>query len=663
MIERQKIGEKGGLQIGSADLVEDARQRKRLGRKDRDHSLEERRDNREAAIEAELDERVQEEAELQELMKLEEVAESENLEEEDTKTSESVLSQRSYADLSGLAQTSMRYELSVRGTAAACSAYLGDLIRAGEISPSKAYLAVDPRKLQRARDKVLSTATERGNQETDEDTIRAIMFDSRMDETKINLFDQETGKYYPRTEKQDHYTLTDGAGRFLVHFTKPAKIDPSEEDEKGEEEEEEGEEEEGNDDCGHETPEDKERRQRLENLIQADPKPSAVVAKIMYKWMVTHGIDQTVQFLCGDSTNSNTGWRRGIIAWIERFLGRKVNWLICQLHTNELGLRHLFEELDGKTSSKSGWSGELGKLLKTTSNMGINYNFEPITLGPGIIDLPEEIVNDLSKDQYLIYQRAQAVRSGNLTRDLALRKGGSLAHSRWLTFASELLIMWMSDHDLSGELYERLRIVVTYIVSLYVPMWFRIKVHHSWLDGPRHVLTHLELLRLQSPEVQRILLPYLKTSSWYAHSESILQTMLTSSDGAERKFAVQKILKIRGRELFGRTGPRYRKLPNMNVEATHLVDLINWNRAHEPLLTCHLSKDELKEILDEPMIVPYYCGNTQAIERAIKEVTAASDNVVGEERRDGWVRSRCESRTIVGQVESKKDLAMLLLDD
>ena len=34
---------------------------------------------------------------------------------------------------------------------------------------------------------------------------------------------------------------------------------------------------------------------------------------------------------------------------MEKLLGRKVVWLICQLHTNELGLRHLFAEL-GKIS-------------------------------------------------------------------------------------------------------------------------------------------------------------------------------------------------------------------------------------------------------------------------------------------------------------------------
>jgi hypothetical protein len=266
-------------------------------------------------------------------------------------------------------------------------------------------------------------------------------------------------------------------------------------------------------------------------------------------------------------------------------------------------------------------------------------------------------VKDLSTDQNLLYQLAKAVRSGHLPRDIGLRKVGTMVHSRWLTFAESNLLMWMSKHGLAGELLERMETIVTYLVSTYIPMWFQIKVKHSWLYGPRHVLTHLQLLKLQSPRVQVILMPYLRTSSWYAHSEAILQTMLCSLDQDERHFAVAK---MRGKEEFGRTKPRYRKLPKLNTEAEKLQDLISWNRAHEPLLTCNMSKEEIKELRNKAMVVDYYCGHTQAIERAVKEVTAASEAVYGEERRDGWIRSRAENREIMPMLNTKKDLLRLL---
>ena len=98
--------------------------------------------------------------------------------------------------------------------------------------------------------------------------------------------------------------------------------------------------------------------------------------------------------------------------------------------------------------------------------------------------------------------------------------------------------------------------------------------------------------------------------------------MLCSEDMRERTFAVDKIMKIRGKEAFGKTVPRARKLPKLNTQAKSLTTLISWERAHEPLLTCHLTKEELKAIKLKPMDVPYYCGHTQPIERAIKEVSA-----------------------------------------
>ena len=52
--------------------------------------------------------------------------------------------------MSGTAQVSVRFEVPVRSAAAVATAFLGDLIRAEVVSPSMAYLAVDPRKLSRA---------------------------------------------------------------------------------------------------------------------------------------------------------------------------------------------------------------------------------------------------------------------------------------------------------------------------------------------------------------------------------------------------------------------------------------------------------------------------------------------------------------------------------
>ena len=60
----------------------------------------------------------------------------------------------------------------------------------------------------------------------------------------------------------------------------------------------------------------------------------------------------------------------------------------------------------------------------------MNYNFRPITIGEPIVELPEDVVQDLSWDQRYAYRMAKAVRSGVLPRELALMQAGPICHSR-----------------------------------------------------------------------------------------------------------------------------------------------------------------------------------------------------------------------------------------
>jgi len=46
-----------------------------------------------------------------------------------------------------------------------------------------------------------------------------------------------------------------------------------------------------------------------------------------------------------DGTSTNTGATGGIIRLLEKKLGKPLQWLPCQLHANELLLRHLMKHL------------------------------------------------------------------------------------------------------------------------------------------------------------------------------------------------------------------------------------------------------------------------------------------------------------------------------
>lgn len=77
-----------------------------------------------------------------------------------------------------------------------------------------------------------------------------------------------------------------------------------------------------------------------------------------------------------DGTNVNTGPTGGIIRSLKKELNRPLQWAICQLHNNELSLRHLIEHLDGKTTSPYAFSGPIGTNPEECHKFEVIY-FEP----------------------------------------------------------------------------------------------------------------------------------------------------------------------------------------------------------------------------------------------------------------------------------------------
>ena len=341
-------------------------------------------------------------------------------------------------------------------------------------------------------------------------------------------------------------------------------------------------------------------------------------------------------------------------------LGGKKTWLVCILHTNELPLRHLIAELDGKTNSDHSFSGDLGKSLDNVVNLEIK-KFPRITTGHPPIDLPEEVIQDLSTDQKYGYRMVLAIRSGCVPVDLANMDIGPVNHAHWLTTANRFLRMWVSKHGFRGKYLTNLKLIVQFIIGVYYPMWFEAKVKHSFIEGPRHVLKQLELIRMQEQKVQNLVSATVTRSAWYSHSEAVLQTLLCSKDTDERVFAVQMIIKIRNGKDQGDLSNRPRvHAETFNPEAKKLTELCSWeSNVYEPVFTCSLTQDQIKEFEMRPMVVPYRPVHGQSMERAVKQVTRACESVFGAESRDGFIRAGVANRQLMPKNESKKDLVKM----
>ncbi len=147
---------------------------------------------------------------------------------------------------------------------------------------------------------------------------------------------------------------------------------------------------------------------------------------------------------------------------------------------------------------------------------------------------------------------------------------------------------WCHKHGLQDNLLARLREFVSFIVNVYFPCWFH--VNHSWVDGLRNILFELSCLCTQPKEVQLTFMLTVQSSAWFAHSEAILMTMLCSKEEEEeRRFAVLKIISIRGEEM-GDSSLRLWTFPYLNVRATNLQNLIDWEGATADR---HLQPDQI----------------------------------------------------------------------
>ena len=182
--QREKIGDKGGMQIAAPDVPESKRQNALLARKEVEEESRKVASEKALAEAKELQERT--------LLELNETLEEVLINNEDLVTNKTskIMKKRNTVDISGLASTALRYEVSNREAAACATAYLGDLIKAGILPPDAAYLVVDPDKVQRARDSLIGEATFSGHEQLEEKKPNCLLFDSRIDNTRVRYYDE-----------------------------------------------------------------------------------------------------------------------------------------------------------------------------------------------------------------------------------------------------------------------------------------------------------------------------------------------------------------------------------------------------------------------------------------------------------------------------------------
>lgn len=496
---------------------------------------------------------------------------------------------RNLTDISGLAETLDRYSVSDRAGAAIASAVLQDY---GIIGKDKTENIIDRHKIRRAR--------ERKRQDLQTDAlpfaIKGLYFDGRKDRTLI--MEENRRKMIV----EEHITMIEEPGsKYLGHFA------------------------------------------------PRSGSAESIVNKIWEFQEVFNVNLDSLEVIGCDGTNTNTGRKGGVIVLLELKIHKPLQWFICQLHANELPLRHLFQHLDGGTSGPRAFSGTIGKLLQNCEELPV-AQFSRVDTS-----FPEFRSYDLSTDQKYLYDICQAVKNGVCPTELSKRDPGKLVHSRWLTTATRILRLYVASENPS----ENLKILTSFVMRVYAPMWFLIKAQSTCIHGAKNLYESIRSSDYLPQELKDIVYKTIQRNGYFGHPENILLGMLFDEQKVIRQLACQRILKSRQQ---GFSTERTFIIPPFNFDAKNYYELVDcqdtpWS---EPPVTLSLSEDQLKQVVENPYhsalahVAQYPC-HTQAVERAVKTVTEAALAVCGGERRDGFIRSRIESRKNMPKFESKKD--------
>ena len=198
----------------------------------------------------------------------------------------------------------------------------------------------------------------------------------------------------------------------------------------------------------------------------------------------TESID-TLQAIVCDGTINNTRKNNGILRKMSEQLGRPLQWLVCQLHMNDLPFRKYSLQVDGKQMTGPAMSsGVIAKAIMFNPKDIPIVDFFPIA--GKFVDAPGDVYKDLSTDQGYLLKACLTVQVRcdlhQYMPFLECLQPDNINHARLLTKASRVLCLYMSQTVPSKPLQG----LVSFIVNVYGPTRFYIKFHSGCHDGSRN---------------------------------------------------------------------------------------------------------------------------------------------------------------------------------
>ena len=218
----------------------------------------------------------------------------------------------------------------------------------------------------------------------------------------------------------------------------------------------------------------------------------------------------------------------------------------------------------------------------------MNMNFKPI---PGkVVEITEDydkILHNHDVKQLhelsLLTQLGPKMAGTRLTNAF-FKSVGHVHNARWVTTASNLLVLYMQEEDPSEDLI----LMTKFIVNCYTPSLLNIKKTPHCTNGTKHVYEMLqlcrELLEDDHPEIFSVVTGCIENNGYYFHPENIILSMVTDPDEDIRNEGIQLIEKYRSQDEERKkvaVGPKkvrsFRKPQKIDFNAKNYHDVVDFS--------------------------------------------------------------------------------------
>ena len=267
-------------------------------------------------------------------------------------------------------------------------------------------------------------------------------------------------------------------------------------------------------------------------------------------------------------------------------------------------------------------------------------DFEPIK-GRVEQNIPLEYLNN--NDVKNLYHFCLLVESGpNGDPDLLEwfnAKPGHVTPARWITTASNLLVLYMQTPSPTPEL----KLLIKFILRCYAPTIFNIKRNWGYRNGPIHLFNlHMlckKLLSKNHPTLYERVKGTLQNNAHFAHLEHILVTMVHDLDPKVSQRGIKIIEKLRSQNV--PEIPRKVRVPEINFDCEFYYDLIDIDSldledfTSPPILSSHSIEDlKSRNFRDDYL---WICCHSQHVERLVGLTSLSALNAIGFQKRHAFI--------------------------